>query len=59
MKALELIIGVLALVGLGGLIYLLTTGADTVVLLPIVSLLIGWLVGKKQDVVVSGIFKKK
>jgi len=58
MKALDIIGGIAVVVLLIGVIWLLAIGKSIEVLLPILAILVGWLVGKKQDAVI-GFFKKK
>lgn len=52
-----LIVGVLALIALVGVIVLAVLEMDTQVLLPILTILVGFLVGRKQNVIL-GAFKK-
>ena len=58
MTKVELLVGVLAVVALIGLLLLLVLDKSTVVLLPILTVLVGFLVGKKSPEIAS-VFKKK
>ena len=58
MKTTEIIVGIATIILLIGVIWLLAIGKGVEVILPILTILVGWLVGKKQDVVL-GLFKKK
>jgi len=57
MNYIEIIVGVLSGIGLVGILVLSFMGKSIAEVLPIVSLLVGYLVGKKQDAIVSA-FKK-
>jgi len=57
MTKIELIIGILAALSIIGIIVLAILKVDFLVLVPVVTALVGWLIGKKNDVVL-GIFKK-
>ena len=53
----EKIIGVLALVALCGVIALSILGKDTQVIIPVLTILIGYLVGRKQEAMIGGVRK--
>lgn len=53
MDKLNLTISILAIIGLSGLITLIILDRDTTVLLPILTTLIGYLVGAKKEDIVS------
>lgn len=57
MSYIEIIVGILAGIGLVGIIVLAFMGKSIAEVLPLESLLVGYLVGKKQDAIVSA-FKK-
>jgi hypothetical protein len=59
MSKIEIGILVLAALGLIGLIYLLAVGQNTDVLLPIVTALVAWLLGKKNPEIAGFIGGKK
>jgi len=58
MNIIEIIIGVLSFVLLVGVILLSAFGKEVTVLVPILTALVAWLLGKKQTAVL-GFFKKK
>ena len=60
MTKVDIIVGILAVIGLGGVVWLMAAdkSADTAILIPIVTTLIGFLVGKKRDEIV-GLVRKK
>ena len=57
MNIIEIIIGSLAIISTIGAIVLAAVGVDYSFLLPIITALLGWLIGKKNDLIV-GAFKK-
>ena len=58
MKLTEIIVGIATIILLIGVIWLLAIGKGVEIILPILTILVGWLVGRKQDTV-AGFFKKK
>ena len=59
MSKIEIGILVLTALALIGLIYLLAVGQSTDVLLPIVTALVAWLLGKKNPEIVGALGGKK
>jgi hypothetical protein len=54
----ETIIGILSIIALAGVILLLAFGKEIAILMPILTALVGWLLGSKKETVL-GFLKKK
>jgi len=57
-KILNIIIGGLAIIALIGVLYLLSIGKTVEIVMPILSALVGYLIGGNKETV-AGYFKKK
>lgn len=57
-KTLNMIIGGLAIIALIGVLYLLSIGKTVEIVMPILSALVGYLIGGNKEKV-AGFFKKK
>jgi len=59
MKTIEIIVGVLVCVMFVGIVALMKSGIDVALLMPLMTVLIGYLVGRRQDDIVKVFGRRK
>jgi len=59
MKTIEIIVGVLVCVMFVGIVALMKSGIDVALLMPLMTVLIGYLVGRRQDDIAKVFLRRK